>query len=107
MRRPLNHHLSSPGDFPGPPSLLPDLEGRDSSQHSRTTTDTNLLERRGNWKKLTEGDAYALYDAWWGKKVTERAILISGDFDNDVSSPSVGMAPQPIVGTIVHIDHII
>ena len=107
MRRPLNHHLSSPGNFLTPPSLLPDLEGGDSSQPSRTTTttDTGLLERRGNWKKLTEGDAHVLYEAWWGKKITERTIQIPGDFDNDVSSPSsVGMSPQPTVHTIVHID---
>lgn len=100
MRRPLN--LSSLGDFLTPPSLLPHSKGRGSSQHSRTTTitDPGLLERRGNWKKLTEGDAHTLYEGWWGKEITER--VISGDFDNDMSSSSsAGVSPQP---TIVHID---
>jgi hypothetical protein len=82
---------------------------------SRSTTDTNnmasLLEQRRNWIHLTEGRAYALYEAWWGKAITERtvpAIPISDDIDNDVgyvSTPSpVGVSPQPIVHTIVDID---
>lgn len=48
----------------------------------------SLLERRGNWDYLTEGRVHALYEAWWGKEITERTIPISDDFDNDVNDVS-------------------
>jgi hypothetical protein len=79
------------------------------------------FERRGNWEQRTEGRPHALYEAWWGKNITNRTIPFSDDFDNDAgavpedsdndasrrdvsSPPPVGMPP---IHTIVNIDHAI
>jgi len=66
-----------------------------------------LLERRGSWIHLTEGEAYALCEAWWGKDITTRTIQTIPNSDdiedvNDASTPPpVGV---PIPHTIVDID---
>ena len=113
-----------------PSSVLPNLETRASSEKKKTRVAANTkisayLERRGNWEQVEEGRAHALYEAWWGKEITERTISVSDDLDNDAGDVSDNLAsgagdvPEgsdndasdvvsiPPVGTIVNIDHTI
>jgi hypothetical protein len=103
--------------------VLPNLEGRGPSQRKKTRTATEParhLKRRGNWQQVTEGRAHGLYEAWWGKDITERTITISDDLDNDAgdvseggpdNDASDGSSPPPpgipSVHKIVNIDHAI
>jgi len=87
--------------------MLPIVERSASSHRTAGNNMATLLERRGSWIHLTEGGAYALYEAWWGKDITTRTIQTIPNSDdiedvNDASTPPpVGV---PILHAIVDID---